>query len=144
MTLLPLTRNGNGLANLDPFNRFFEDAFSAFPGTPKEDAWDVSVDVEETDRAFVFRADVPGMKKAELGVEFHDGILVLTGSRENETADTKKNWKRVERFSGSFRRAFRLPQAVDSDEVKANYTDGVLEIVVPKSESARPRSVQVS
>ena len=94
-------------------------------------AWAPKVDVFERDRRLVTRVDLPGVKKEDVRVEVTDGHLALSGERKRETEEKKDNVYRSERDYGSFYRAVPLPQGVKLEDVKATFSDGVLEVSVP-------------
>ena len=127
-------------------NRFFEPG--SFPlrdgdnGLSASD-WVPSVDIKENEKEFFIHADVPGVKADDIDVSMENGILTIKGHRESETQQEKENYRRVERFSGTFLRRFTLPDTVDPDGVTAKTQDGVLEIRVPKSSKAQPRRITV-
>ena len=94
----------------------------------------------EKDNRLVTRVDLPGMKKEDVSVEVTDGHLALSGERKRETEEKKDNFYRSEREYGSFYRAVPLPEGVKLEDVKATFSDGVLEVSVPlvKSPRAQP------
>jgi HSP20 family protein len=93
--------------------------------------WSPGIDVFEKDQRLVTKVDLPGMKREDVKVEVMDGHLVISGERKNETEETKENVYRCEREYGSFYRAVPLPEGVKVEEIKAAFTDGVLEVSVP-------------
>ncbi len=133
-----------GMSRADEFDRFFDDMFSVWPGAGSDDrAWMPSVDVIEKNGDYQFKAELPGMKKEDIQVVFNDGELVIRGERKWEDEEKKENYRRVERRYGKFERRFALPVEVKSDDVKAEYKDGVLNIVVPKIEAPKPKQIAV-
>jgi HSP20 family protein len=108
-------------------------------------AWSPKIDVFERDNRLVTRVDLPGMKKEDVSVEVTDGHLALSGDRKREKEETKDNIYRREREYGSFYRAVPLPEGVKLADVKATFSDGVLEVSVPLA--AKPdtnvRKVQI-
>lgn len=105
--------------------------------------WSPSVDVAENENEIVLRAELPGMKQDDIDIELTGDTLTLRGERKFENEERKDNFVRVERSYGRFQRAFTLGVPVEHDKVRASYRDGVLEIVLPKSEATKPRKVQV-
>jgi HSP20 family protein len=101
-------------------------------------AWSPSIDVFERDSRLVTRVDLPGMKKEDVSVEVTDGHLALSGERKRETEEKKDNFYRSERQYGSFYREVPLPEGVKLEDVKATFSNGVLEVSVPLP--ARPRA----
>jgi HSP20 family protein len=84
------------------------------------------------------------MKKENFNLEVKDGTLTLSGERKFEEAANGVEYHRVERVSGKFVRSFYLPQTVKSDDIKATYRDGILEVHVPKAEEAKPKQIAIS
>jgi HSP20 family protein len=108
-------------------------------------AWSPRIDVFEKDNRLVTRVDLPGTKKEDVSVEVAEGHLVLFGERHRESDPKKDNVYRTEREYGSFYRAVPLPDGVKPEDVKASFSDGVLEVTVPLGErpEARVRKVQI-
>lgn len=98
---------------------------------PEAPLWAPRVDVVTKDNALVTRVDLPGMKKDDVLVEVQDGYLTFSGERKNETKEEKSNVYREEREYGNFCRRLPLPQGVKAEDVRATFTNGVLEITIP-------------
>jgi HSP20 family molecular chaperone IbpA len=94
--------------------------------------WNPSIDVYETDTAFVLEADLPGVNSQDVRVECDNGDLVLQGSRTIEERRTEGQFHTMERCSGSFLRRIKLPDSVDREEIHAEFKDGVLRVTLPK------------
>jgi HSP20 family protein len=113
--------------------------------SPEPVAWSPKIDVFERGNRLVTRVDLPGMKREDVSVEVTDGHLALSGERKRETEEKKDNFYRSEREYGSFYRAVPLPDGVKLEDVKATFSEGVLEVSVPLP--ARPeanvRKVQI-
>ncbi|KAA8982937.1 MULTISPECIES: Hsp20/alpha crystallin family protein [Gammaproteobacteria] len=105
--------------------------------------WAPSVDITENKDAFVITAELPGIRKEDVKVSVHDGVLTIQGERNFETTEDDAKRHRVERFYGHFARSFTLPEHVDDENIKANYHDGVLELTLAKQEKAKPRAIEV-
>jgi len=105
--------------------------------------WYPTVDVSETKGAFHIHAELPGVKKEDVKVTVHDGVLQLSGHRDSRHESSEKKLHRIERSYGSFSRSFALPDNVQSTEVEANFQDGVLEIDLPKSQAEKNKQVEV-
>jgi HSP20 family protein len=97
-------------------------------------------EVDEQDDHFLISLDLPGVSKDEVKVEVIDNRLVISGERKHEKKEGKG---RSERYYGRFERSFALPTAIDADKIEARYENGVLELAVPKAESAKPRTIQI-
>jgi HSP20 family protein len=128
-------------------DRLFEE-----PGWPlfrartfmEPDAWAPDVDVFEKDNRLVTRVDLPGLRKEDITVEVVNGRLLITGERKREVEEKEENWYRSEREFGKFFRAVPMPENVKLDELKATFTDGVLEVAVPIAAKALPPSLATS
>ena len=106
-------------------------------------AWSPVVDIEETDKNYMIRAELPGLDKDKVKVSVEDGVLMLSGERNLERKVEGKTFHRVERSHGTFSRSFTLPEDADAKKVNANYRDGLLEISVTKREDAKPKAIEV-
>lgn len=102
-----------------------------------------ALDVAEKDNSFEIRMDIPGVDSKDLDVEVHGNTVTISGSRKEEKEEKGKTFHRVERSSGCFSRTVTLPCGVSEKEVAAEYTNGVLSVVLPKSEEARPKKVAI-
>jgi len=125
-------------------NHMFDSFFA--PRAQEEDSycdWMPAVDIHETADSIVLRADVPGMSKDDIKVVVHENTLTLKGERKSEKKEEKASYYRMERACGSFYRSFSLPSMVDAAKIKAAYTNGVLEIVLPKMEEAKPKEIAI-
>jgi HSP20 family protein len=105
--------------------------------------WSPAVDVYEDKDAFAVIAEVPGMKKGDLNITLQDGVLTISGERKREEKRPDQGF-RSERFTGKFQRSITLPASVNPSGVKASYQDGLLKVVLPKSEEAKPKQIEVS
>lgn len=108
-----------------------------------EGAWSPAVDVYDSKDNIMVKADIPGIKKEDIDVSVHGDILTIKGEKKQETETKEKGFIKTERFYGSFNRAVALPVEVDASKVKASYKGGVLELVLPKKEEAKPKQIKV-
>ena len=117
------------------------------PHTPRTEdsfgAWAPPVDIFEHHDDLVIRAEIPGVKKEDIDVRIENGVLTLHGERKQETELKEENAYRMERIYGTFTRGFTLPTTVDASKVRATCKDGVLEVTVPKAETAKPKKVEI-
>jgi HSP20 family protein len=115
-------------------DRVFDEPWSFFR-LPVADitnaGWAPKVDVVTKDNKLITRVDLPGVKKEDVAVEVADGLLTLSGERKKEVKEEKDNYFREEREYGSFCRTVPLPKGIKADDVKASFTNGVLEVTVP-------------
>lgn len=105
--------------------------------------WAPRVDVEEDDKQYVIKADLPGVDPKEVEISVADGALVLRGHKKEQREDKKKNYHRIERFEGQFYREIPLPQSIDVDKIQAKSSNGVLTITIPKKPEAQPKKIAV-
>lgn len=105
--------------------------------------WRPAVDVEDRDKDYLVRADLPGVEPDDIEVTLQDGLLTIRGARNDERSDTGPGHYSFERSSGSFLRQLALPDAADSDSVRARCKKGVLEVRVPKSEARKARKIAI-
>ena len=117
------------------FERLFDETpWHFLPRTmpiPEPASWLPNVDVFERDGTFVLRADLPGMTKDNVKVEVKDNVIAIEGERKSDFEEDKDGVYRMERAYGTFFRAVPLPEGVKTDDVKATFKDGVLEVTVP-------------
>ena len=106
--------------------------------------WTPAVDIEEHADKYVLHADVPGVDPSAIEITLEKGVLTLAGSREKAVEQNGVDSRRIERTTGRFLRRFTLPESVDAENVKATGRHGVLEIVIPKREAAKPRKINVN
>lgn len=106
-------------------------------------AWSPVVDVRENENEIVVEAELPGMKKEEIDIQWNDGALVLRGERKIESAQSKERFHRMERQYGAWRRAFQFEISIDAGRISADYENGVLTVCLPKSEAAMPRRIAI-
>jgi HSP20 family protein len=106
--------------------------------------WVPTVDIYETDDDIVVTAELPGLEKDRVGVEYKDGILTLRGERKLEREVKEESYHRMERSYGTFHRSFTLPGTVDEEKISAKMKNGVLEIHLPKREAAKPKQIKVA
>lgn len=105
--------------------------------------WIPAVDIRETDEAFTFIVELPGVSKDEIEITLEDKVLTLGGERSWEEDENENSYRRIERSYGSFRRSFTLPRDVDSNRIEAVSKDGVLTVVVPKAPESRPQKIEI-
>jgi len=106
-------------------------------------AWVPPVDIVEEPERLVFRAEIPGVSKDDIDIKVENGTLILRGEKKQEREIDGETAHRVERFYGAFTRSFALPATIDADKIQARYKDGVLELVLPKADVAKPRKITI-
>jgi HSP20 family protein len=105
--------------------------------------WVPPLDVWETDTELVYAFDLPGLSEDAITIEAQDDTLTVSGEREKKSEEQGDRFYRFERRYGSFARAVGLPSGIDESKITASYTNGVLEVRVPKPEEAKPRRIQL-
>ncbi|MFM9885765.1 MAG: Hsp20/alpha crystallin family protein [Burkholderiales bacterium] len=147
------------MANLvrwDPFQSFprmhaFDDSFDDLlrrfgrsPTTRHDEAVAIAVDVSEDDKAYTVKAEIPGVKKEDIGVSV-DGNQVTIQAEVKKEKEEKEGGKvlRSERYYGAMYRSFTLPMDVDQAKADAQYADGVLQLVLPKKVGAGVKKLEV-
>jgi HSP20 family protein len=129
----------------EPFTREIDRVFDAFFGqTDQARRWVPPMDLVEAENHFVLEADLPGLREGDVNIEVQDGTLTISGERKAEHEQREKGWYRVERAFGSFNRSLTLPDGVDPEGIAASFSDGVLEIRIPKPEERKPRRISIS
>ena len=106
--------------------------------------WAPLVDITEDEKEYTVQAELPDLKKEEVKVTVENGQLTISGERKVEKEEKGKKFHRVERSYGSFLRSFTLPEGVNGEKVVADFKDGLLKVHLPKDESARPKSIEVT
>lgn len=132
------------LTTREPFFRLFDSFFNNDVQGEETRAWVPPVDIQETTDAYLFHAELPGMKKEDIHITLENNVLRLSGERKFEKDAKKENYHRVERTYGNFTRTFTLPTQVDAEKVQAAFENGILTITVPKAEQAKPRQISIS
>jgi HSP20 family protein len=123
------------------FNTMFESPTVGNGGTRR---WTPAMDLAETENHFVLRADLPGMREEDVAIELEDNVLTVSGERKADHEENGEGFYRVERAFGAFSRSLTLPQGVDAEAVSAGFTNGVLEVRIPKPEQRKPRKIAIS
>ena len=123
-------------------NRFFNDSTDLPMMTSS--TWSPALDIQETPAEFVIKCDLPDVKPEDIDIHVENGnLLSINGSRNLESRHSEKGYTRMERFSGSFRRSMLLPCQVDSNNIQAKVSKGVLHVNIPKIEKSSPKRVEV-
>lgn len=105
--------------------------------------WSPQIETFRRGDELVIRADVPGVRKEDLHVEFDDGVLTLSGERRSENEENRDGYYRSERSYGQFERSIALPEGVNADQCKASFNDGVLEVTLPAPKEQQRKSKRI-
>ena len=125
---------------VDRLNRMFSNFFE-----PLNRTWTPAVDIFETDdHQVVLKAELPDMKREDIGITFENNTLTIRGERKLDESVRQENYQRLERFYGQFTRSFTLPATIDAARITASYKDGVLTIRLPQREEAKPKQIEVA
>jgi HSP20 family protein len=126
-------------------NRIFEEAFpvSADDGAPSMCDWRPPVDTYEEGKTIVITAELPGVKKENVSIDLKDNTISISGERTIEEDISNKKYFRRERCHGKFYRVFSLPETADPDSVTASFKDGLLKIVIHRSEETITKKVDI-
>jgi HSP20 family protein len=149
---------GSGLASRDPFQGVwdpFQMMRQLMRGDPLggmlgggmmgggERMFAPDIEVKETKDAFVFKADLPGVKEDDISIDVTGNRLSISGKRETEKEEGDERYHTYERSYGTFNRSFVLPEGVDLENIDASLKDGVLRLVVPKKPEVQPRRISL-
>lgn len=122
----------------DPF-REMEPMFSSMPAA----SFSPDIEVKETNEAYLFKADVPGVKESEINVSLTGNRLTISGERNEEKEEKSQTYYSCERKYGSFSRAYTLPEGIDAEHIGAELKNGVLTVAVPKKPEVQPKKIAV-
>jgi HSP20 family protein len=140
--LVPWTRRDDGLVPFGQFDRLFDDFMSGW-NMPMLRSMESSafspLDVHETDKSIEVSVELPGMKEKDVDISVDRNVLTISGEKryEREEDEKERGVYRLERRYGSFQRSLVLPEGIDVDKADATFSNGVLTISLPKSESYR-------
>ena len=145
--LLPFKRRSNVPNTISDMDDMIRRMWYGFPfHNLQEDTdigWSPRLDVSETDEAMEIVADLPGMEKKDIKVSLEEDLLIIKGERKEEKESKDKHYHTIERRSGSFYRAVRLPVEVEIEKSQANFKDGVLTLKLPKTKDSKKKVAQI-
>ncbi|HXS97147.1 MAG TPA: Hsp20/alpha crystallin family protein [Candidatus Limnocylindrales bacterium] len=136
----------SSLTHFDPLAnlRLFEDAFSRMLSEPQSNRpWTPAVDIFETENELVLKADLPDVDQNNIDVRVENQTLTIAGERKFENKQDGKGYHRIERSYGQFVRSFAVPNTFDTENINAQYRNGVLTVTLAKKEAAKPRQVKI-
>ena len=132
---------------LDPFEMMRDlmrwDPFAELGASRSETAFAPSFEVKETKDAYLFKADLPGIKEEDLEISLTANRLTVSGKREEERREEEDRFYAYERNYGSFSRSFTLPEGVDVDHAEADLSSGVLTVSISKKPEVKPKRIEV-
>mmetsp|Transcript_3890 Transcript_3890/g.5449 ORF Transcript_3890/g.5449 Transcript_3890/m.5449 type:complete len:152 (-) Transcript_3890:54-509(-) len=145
--------NSDPFTEMERMQRQIDRLFSLVPenrstkGEKQKDFWSPSCDLKENDKEITLHAELPGVKKEDISIELKDGVLSITGEKKFEKKEENEKFHRVERSYGKFSRSLAVPDGLQADQIKATFTDGVLELVLPKPEPPKapePKKITIA
>jgi len=127
-------------------NRMFDDAGRTWrtDEPAATTTWSPAVDIFETEGEIVVKAELPGMERKDIALNLENNVLTVRGERRFVKETKDDNYHRIERSYGTFSRSFSIPATVDEEKIRADYRDGVLKIVLPKKEQAKPKQIRIA
>jgi len=129
----------------DQLNRMFTDLLDRSPSRESNlTTWAPAADIYETEHELVVKVDLPDVDPKELDIRVENNLLTIRGERKFENKVSESNYLRVERSYGSFARSFALANTVNAEAIKADYQNGVLALIIPKREEAKPKQIKVN
>ena len=147
MTQMTTRRPFENFQTLRRLNSVLDEAFSNWPFQQESgsitSSWYPACDVFEDKDAVKIVAELPGVKPDDVKLSLENNLLTIRGEKKQEAEERSERVHRYERSYGTFERAFVLPSTVDGDKISAQYQNGILTILVPKAERARPREIPV-
>jgi len=136
-------------SELDIFRRnisdLFDDFFSLKPSGFFDSSWVPAIDVDEDNKGIYIKAEIPGIDEKNLEVNVENNILTIKGekSEESRRGDDKRSLI-MERRYGSFQRSIRLPEGIKSDQIKAEFKNGLLTLDIPKEKMEEPKKIRIN
>jgi HSP20 family protein len=131
----------------DRLNRVFQPRYPAREESREQELtvfdWAPAVNISETEKAYLVKADLPDVKKEDVKVMHDNGVLTLEGERRQEKREENEKFHRVESSYGRFLRRFTLPEDAQAESIEAAFKDGALTVVIPKVVVKVPKSREI-
>ena len=150
MTVTLIQRRNEAETEFGRFRDEIERAFETMLSEPMMEprifriqGWMPSIDVSESESELVIRAEVPGIAEKDLDISVVGEALVIGGEKREETETEGEDWRRCERRFGAFRRMIPLPKTVDPERARAEASNGVVTVRIPKKAGVKPRQIEV-
>ena len=122
------------------FERFFNNSFY----TDQKKEWQPVVDIIKKDGKVIVTAELPGINKENISIDVNEDVLTLKGERKYEKEEKEADYYRKERVTGSFSRSFVLPSGVSTEEINAEYKDGILKIEIPEAKKEEVKQITIN
>jgi len=126
----------------DDMDRLFDSMTGRYP-REREALWAPPLDIEETKESIIVRTELPGMKREDIKISVHGDQLTISGERRHEAEQKERTFHRIERAYGKFQRTLVLPADVNGSKARASYKNGILELILPKSEEAKAHEIAI-
>jgi len=133
----------NDLPGLRVLNRVFDDAFTSWPFDTAPTSWIPACDITEGPEGLRLSLDIPGVDPQNVKISLENRVLTIRGEKQRKADEKTDQGHRFERNFGAFERTFTLPETLETDKVQASSENGVLTLVIPKAEKAKPREIPV-
>ncbi len=141
-------REPTGLFGLQRLNRILDEAFSGLPfpeqGNVITSTWFAPTDVSEDQNSLRISMELPGVDPNDVRLSLENNILTIRGEKKQQAEENNERVHRFERTYGMFERTFALPNTVDPEKIEARFENGVLLVLIPKAERAKPREIRVN
>ncbi|HIG29354.1 MAG TPA: Hsp20/alpha crystallin family protein [Verrucomicrobiales bacterium] len=138
-----LTPFGQFGSILDEFDRLFETPLSGRNRTERTGKWIPTMEVVDEENEIRVETELPGLKKEDISIDLHDGVLSISGKRKQENENKKGSSVRTERYYGEFQRSVSLSTEIDVEKVDAEFKDGLLKVHLPKAVSVKPKQIDI-
>ncbi len=142
--MLKLNPIGNYISPSRQNEHILNDFFGTEVGDSRFQDFQPPVNVLENDDAFIMTFEIPGIAKKDVNITFKDDVLSVSGEKKIDNKADKAVFHRFERKNGKFQRAFYINEKIDPEGIDASFRDGILTIVLPKAEEAKPREIKVN
>jgi HSP20 family protein len=148
----------NGVTRWDPFQELqsWGERMSRLIGSERAPArrgneeeslaygtWMPPVDIVEGKDKIQLKVELPGFKENQVNLTVEDGLLTIRGERKFNRESNEENYHRIERSYGTFVRSFTLPNSVEQNRIQATFSDGILNVDMPKREETKPKQIQI-
>lgn len=126
-------------------DRIWDSFFEERPRKKGEEfgEWLPLIDISETNNDIIMKAELPGIDPKNVDISLINDVLTIRGEKKQEREEQEENYHLIERSYGSFTRSIRLPRDVQSDKISASYKNGILKVVLPKSEEAKKKEIKI-
>jgi HSP20 family protein len=128
----------------DEMNRVFDRAAGRSTRDQAMRAWAPALDIAERRDAYLVAVELPGVNPDDIDVTLENNLLTIQGERRQAQDSSEQRFHRIERAYGTFRRSVSLPSSVQADAIQASYDNGVLQLLVPKAEQAKPKKIAIT